>query len=250
MKQSRLCPNLSGVNIEWCIDLCVFHKHEGQGSVMWHSFRLVVLAALFAAVPASAWADHPGTYVFEVLRDGKPIGEHRVTVRRNGVQVEIEESSRLRVRFGPLTVFRFEHDRHEVWQDGKLVSLKGHTNKDGKSFDIEIKPNGDGLVRIINGEETTFDQTTRILNLWDPQIVDHSLFISPIEDKIYNVNIQYVGKRSTKWLTETITLFYYKMTGDEEREIWYEEAGHVVKVKFQRGGSTMDYILVDHPLFK
>jgi hypothetical protein len=42
-----------------------------------------------------------------------------------------------------------------------------------------------------------------------------------------------------------IAVDHYRMTGDQERELWYDEHGRLVRVKFQSGRSDIEFILQD-----
>ena len=82
---------------------------------------------------------HAGTFTFKVTRDGAPIGEHRVTFRHDGERVEIEAAMELKVSFAMVPVFRFRHQRHEIWQDGKPVLIDAWTDDDGREYRITVR---------------------------------------------------------------------------------------------------------------
>ena len=58
-----------------------------------------------------------------------------------------------------------------------------------------------------------------------------------------NVSFQFGGKQKIQMFGRELEVDYYKMTGDEEREVWYDQAGHVVRVKLRRFGSDIEYTL-------
>ena len=91
----------------------------------------LALATLSFATPG-ALADTPDDVTFDVFRNGSPFGEHRVEFsERPDGRMEVEIEIGLRVGFGPVTVFRYEHESEEVWDGGELVSLTASTLKDG-----------------------------------------------------------------------------------------------------------------------
>ena len=85
-----------------------------------------------------------------MLHDDQPIGSHRVTVKGEGNEFEIETKSNLEVRFGPLTVFRFEHQRRELWRDGELIESAAQTTKNDEFYDIKITRQATGYKRVVN----------------------------------------------------------------------------------------------------
>ena len=41
---------------------------------------------------------------------------------------------------------------------------------------------------------------------------------------------------------QVLDVDHYRMVGDEERDLWFDSAGQVVKVEFQRRGSDITYV--------
>ncbi|MFQ5972443.1 MAG: DUF6134 family protein [Alphaproteobacteria bacterium] len=199
---------------------------------------LIVLGVSFAAS-----ADHLDEYEYTIYRSGKSIGYHRVTFQPRDGHVEVKEKSHLRVRAGFLTLYQFDHERSEVWKDGVLTYSKGKTNRNGKELDITVEANGHGYFREVNGKVDRLDPSRKVLALWDKSILDHKSFFSVVEDKTIDVSFQYGGKQKLQLSGRELDVDYYKMTGDEEREVWYDQAGHVVRVKLRRFGSDIEYVL-------
>ena len=82
-----------------------------------------------AAAPAGVPED--GLLSFTVLRDGDPIGTHRLDFQEQPdgtLAVDIETDIQVTVLF--VTAYRFEHQGHEKWRDGRLVGLDTTTHDD------------------------------------------------------------------------------------------------------------------------
>jgi hypothetical protein len=206
---------------------------------------LIILTATFAHVAFAgvAFADHAREYNFTVLRNGSPIGYHRVTLNPEGDRLEVEATTELKLKWGPITIFRFDHERREVWEGRQLLGLASKTNDNGKHYEIAIKPDGEGYIRTVNGRIDKFDDSTKVLSLRDKSTLKNGNFISPVEDKIFSIDFEYVGK-DYLWIgDEEADVDYYKITGEIERQLWYDALGHVVKVQFKRLGSDIQYIL-------
>src|SRR3546814_20407770 len=67
--------------------------------------------------------------VFDVLRDGSKIGEHRVLFEREDGTLKVSVETDMSVTFAFLTVFSYEHRRIERWRDGELESLAGRSEE-------------------------------------------------------------------------------------------------------------------------
>jgi hypothetical protein len=200
-------------------------------------------AALALALTAQAApADDAGLYTFTVLKDGAPVGEHRFAFDRDGARIEIEEETDIEVSVAMIPVYEFEHERREVWQNGRALSIDASTNANGEQLDITVRPDGDGYIRTVNGRVDKFDDSTAILSFWRPDLFEHHAFFSVIEDKTLQVSFEYVGKDVLKVDGERMPVDHYRMVGDEERELWFDPAGHLAKVEFERQGSEIEYL--------
>jgi len=141
--------------------------------------RLLGLATAAAAIPllgplvsARGGAAAPRDLRFRALRDGSPIGEHRVTFRPDGDRVTVETRVDIAVKVLFFTAFRFKHEAEEVWQSDRLVSVKSTTNDNGTLLQVSGVAVADGF-RII-GEDGPFLASAHLLTsnaLWDRRIV-------------------------------------------------------------------------------
>jgi len=203
--------------------------------------RTLVLAALLSCLPGALLADQAGEYTFSVLKDGKPIGEHRFAFDRDGNRVRIEEETDIEVRLGFVPIFRFKHERRELWQDGRALRIDGETDDNGKKLSISVRPHGDGYIRKVNGRADRFDRSRTILAWWNKNFLRHHSFFSVIEDKILNVSFEHLGKEMMTLAGQKMEVDHYRMMGDENRDLWFDPSGAVAKVQFLRNGAEIEY---------
>ena len=197
---------------------------------------------MLALTATAALAEDAGEYTFTVLKDGAPVGEHRFAFDRDGNRIEIEEQTDIEVRLAMFPVYEFQHERREVWLNGRALAIDASTNDNGEQLDITVRPDGDGYVRTVNGRVDKFDGATEILTFWRPDLFDHHAYFSVIEDKTMDVSFEYLGKDVMKVDGERMPVDHYRMVGDEERELWFDPKGHVAKVEFVRRGSEIEYV--------
>jgi Family of unknown function (DUF6134) len=204
---------------------------------------VALLAAALLAVPGSAApAGDAGEYTFTVLKDGAPVGRHRFAFECEGARIEIEEATEIEVRFAMIPVYEFEHEAHQVWENGRPVLIDATTNDNGEKFDITVRPKGDGYVRTVNGRVDTFDDSTTVLAFWNKDTFKHHAFFSVVEDKIVNASFEFVGPEKIALAGGRLEADHYRMVGDEERDLWFDRAGRIVKVEFQRHGADLEYV--------
>ena len=200
-------------------------------------------ALVLALLPWAAQGDLLGQYDYTVMRDGEPIGTHQVTVTPEGLDTKVEEKTDVKVSFGPVTLFHMEHLRDEIWHDGELESLTAHTNKNGDVYDIEITREPSGYKRVINGRTDRFDPSVKPLTLWHEDLFKYSTFLSPMEDRTYKVSVDYVGTEKLDMIGRSVDAFIYRMSGDTNREIWFDSDGLIMKVRLLDHSPNIEYVL-------
>lgn len=206
--------------------------------------RLLAGALTLSLWPWAASSDYLGLYEYTVLRDGDPIGTYKVTVTPENDSLQVEASSQLEINFGPLTLYRFEHQRSELWRDGELETMVAWTDKNGDLFDISISKGENGYTRVINGRVENFDPSTRILALWHEDLFKYNSFLSPIEDRTYQISVDYVGEQEVELIKGSVDARFYRMTGDTERDIYYDSDGNIIKVRlYDHRGAVIEYVL-------
>jgi hypothetical protein len=170
--------------------------------------------------------------VFAIQRNGEDIGRHKVTFKRRGERLEVRIKVTVDYRLLFIPIYRFEHDAHEIWKDGALQELRTTTNDNGESYDVVVQPRETGMLLTVNGEEHDVRRDAVPSSLWRQDMARSGQLIDPADGEVMRVNVS-----DAKWVQvtvrgATIRARYFVMTGDLERELWYDSAGMLVKVRF------------------
>ena len=204
-------------------------------------------ALMLWLLPFAAQGDHSGHHVTEyhytIIREGEAIGTHRVTVSPAGQSTMVEAKTDLEVTFGPLTLYEMQHLRQEIWRDGELEEMTAYTNKNGEVYDIAITREPQGYTRVVNGRTDSFDLSVKLLALWHEDLFEYTSFMSPMEDRTYRISVELVGADKIDLLDRSVEAFHYRMSGDTNREIWYDDDGHIMKVRLLDHSSEIEYVL-------
>lgn len=177
-----------------------------------------------------------------MLKDGNPVGYHRVAFDREGDRIEIREGTEIEVRFAMIPIYAFEHEGRQVWEDGRAIRIDGTTNDNGQTFDITVRANGDGYIRTVNARVDKFAESTEVLALWNKDTLNHNRFFSAMEAKTLHVSFEFAGRDKIAIAGRKLDVEHYRMVGDEERELWYDAAGHIAKVELRRHGSEIAHV--------
>lgn len=203
---------------------------------------LLPVLLVATALPAPLPSEPPDDIVFDVYRNDTEFGHHAVRFGETPsgalrVDVDIE----LTAGFGPVTVFRYEHEAEEVWQDGRLVELTAATLKDGDWTRIDVEPDTDA----------TPDAQDAALAALMPS--SHWRGYSPATGTILNtetgepmaVEIEDLGMERIATETGEVEARHIRMTGTLQVDLWYDEAGRWVGCRFEARGQSIRYVLQD-----
>ena len=200
---------------------------------------IAILPAQSEMVPTNGELD------FTVLREGSEIGTHRIGFRQNGAALEVDIKTRIAVKMAFITVFRFEHDGHEVWRDNKLVSMETKTHDDGEDHSLVATANGSGELKIVgDGNERTAKGSMIPASLWNATFLETKELLNSLVGTDLAIDVAFEGEESVTVNGKSILAKHYSMTGEFERELWYDNELVLVKIAFKgQDGSDIQYVL-------
>jgi hypothetical protein len=181
--------------------------------------------------------------VFDVLRDGSKIGEHRLDFEHLDDTLKVSVETDLSVSFAFLTLFRYEHKRVERWRGGQLESLAGMTNDDGKEYEVSIVLKAGHYSRTVNGTEEEIAGPVAIDSLWSRDLLTGGKLFSAVSDKVYRVRSDLMGWETIQATDGPVEAEHYKLSGELDRDLWYARSGELLRVKYETpDGETYEYV--------
>lgn len=210
---------------------------------------LNVVAALSAtallAIPSLAAVPGNGSIIFEVLRGDDPMGEHSLRFERRGEELHVFVDIELEVKLAFFTAFRYSHSNHEVWRDGRLLSIETRTDDDGTEFFVSGRATAEGfLVESKSGSEL-LPADLLPTSYWHPDTVERSRFLDTQKGQLVEMTARMVGEESLTIGNTEVSATRYRMTGDLKLDLWYAANGEWVKVAFEARGEDIDYLRED-----
>lgn len=214
-------------------------------------FPTVIAVSASLAVPLCAQeslgslpeALPPDPVVFDVLRDGDKIGEHRLLFEREEGTLKVSVETDMSVKFAFLTVFRYEHKRVERWRDGELESLAGMTNDDGQQYEISIVRREGHYSRTVNGAEEEISGPVAVDSLWSKDRVTAGKVFSAASDKVYRVRSDTMGTETIQARGGEMQAEHIKLSGELDRDLWYDPAGGLLRVRYESdAGETFEFV--------
>lgn len=192
---------------------------------------LLVLTLLLSAAGAHA---QPRTLEFDVLREGAPIGTHRVTIDQRDGETRVEIAIDLAVRFAFLTVYRYTHRSTETWRDGRLVALDARTDDNGARTQVEAHAVEGGIAVRGSGGDYLAAADTIPTSYWNRDKLARDKLLDTQSGKLIDVAAtrRAFDASGAKW----------RLSGDLEADLAYGPAGDWTSLAFVTRGSRIVYV--------
>ena len=202
-----------------------------------------LLLAFALACPALAAPPSSGRLNFAVLRDGSEVGRHELQFRNDPEGLKVDINTNVAVKIAFITAYRFEHEGHEVWQGGRLVRLWSKTNDDGTRHVLDVSAAGNDLNVMADGKDPVTRPLRIPASLWHEGILREAQILNTLDGSRMAIAVTDLGTESIAVQGHTIPARHYAITGDLQRELWYDAQSILVKVRFKaKDGSQIEYI--------
>lgn len=218
----------------------------GRGARLAGLAAVFGLAALLAPAPdngtAAAYDPPAGTVEYEIHHSKYDrIGTHSVAFSRAGDDLIVSTVIHIKVKVLFITAYTLESERREVWRGGRLVSYTSRTRENGEPIDVnaELK---DGVL-VINGSNGTMQADGMVFptHPWHPEIVDRALLMDTQTGELLKVSTRPDGEEAVEVAGKPVPARRYVMSGDIERELWFDGSGNWIRMRFKRDGATLTF---------
>ena len=208
-------------------------------------FRLIAAAlGMIIALPALAASAPSQPLAFTVLRNGAPVGSNTITFLQTVAGLQVDVKTAIVVKIAMIPVYRFEHEGHEIWQDGHLVSLRSTTNDDGTPHQLAVDAKGDMLD--VKGDGYTGLAALGSIpgSLWNPAVPRQSTLLNSLDGKLMQVVTKDLGEDSITVHGSATKARHYVVEGDLKRDLWYDSEGTLVQIPLKaKDDSDILYVL-------
>jgi Domain of unknown function (DUF6134) len=167
------------------------------------------------------------------------IGREVLTVRCEGEQLVVDGTVEVTVRVLLVTAYHREAHYREIWEDGRLIRFESETDDNGTRIAVSARSIGNRVV--IEGPDgpKRVPSTVAPSDPWNQRVVDRTLVFDRTGGKVLRVTVTEAGEEPIEVDGQTICARKYIVSGDLERELWYDRAGTWVKSRFYRDGSAI-----------
>jgi hypothetical protein len=196
----------------------------------------IALAAL--AHPAAA----ARTLTFDVLREGTPIGTHRVTIDDDGPQRQVTIEIDMAVKIAFVTVFRYTHRARETWEGGRLTGLDATTDDNGTRTQVRAQATAQGLAVTGSGGSYVAPADTMPASYWNRDKLDRTALLDAQSGKLAKVASTPAGEAPASVDGRAALVAKYLVRGDLNAELGYAADGSWAALSFEARGARIDYV--------
>lgn len=150
------------------------------------------LAVLAAFAPGAAFAAD-GDASFVIMRKGEPIGRHVVEVREAGGKTLVDTNIRMRVKFGPLVLYRYDHQSREVWANGAVEEIQSRTDDNGDKAELKAHRVGGRLYVQGTGFHGYAPEGAAPSSYWTKSVVSAPMLLNTQNGEVMQVTSTPVG---------------------------------------------------------
>jgi len=210
------------------------------------AFAALILTAGFL-MGKPGWAvgvPEGGVLAFDIVRNGEAIGTHTYRFNKSGDRTEVRIKTNIDFRLLFIPVYTFEHESREVWRNGRLTSLESLTNENGTPIKLEVHNEEDSLM--VMGEDGNLHVDHEIIpaSLWNHLVLNRTETLTTVSGNLKTFQVEYIGEESIDVRGQKTTTQHFRLTGEFERDLWYDNADVLVGVRFEADdGSTVAYVL-------
>lgn len=202
------------------------------GSKLHGKQRSGAVLALLLGGACTAAASENNHYFASIHLDDNKIGQVHYTVQYDD-QGEIEElKTRASVSFLGIEVFHFSQHLHEVWRDGELQDLNGHTDDDGDVYDTSLERKPGEYDGALNGKPLVLPHDAFPTSLWHYRITEQSLLFDLKDLRLLKVEVA----ESADTLSvhgETVAADRFDFTGDWQGAVWFDQDRNFLRAEYQ-----------------
>lgn len=194
-----------------------------------------------ASLGGTPLALYPNGLSFDVLRNGRVVGSHRTAFRDIGDGLAVSSRMDLSVRLVGIPLYTFTYESTADWRDGRLRSLTAVTDDDGEVKRVTAR-DADGAFRV-EGPNGVARAGAPLFptNHWHAGVLTQDRVLNTITGRLARVTITPGPVETVGTGTGPRPARRFDYSGAIQVSAWYDAAGRWVKLRFQRGGSTIEY---------
>jgi len=216
------------------------------------AFACLLFAACARAAPACVDSDELTAFItsrygdaieFDVLRNGKQVGEHVTRFEFEGNAIRVDSRMRLDIRILLVPVYAFTYESRARWCGDGLLQLDARVDDNGEERRTQARREADALV-VRHGDRTVRAGVGLLpTNHWNPRVVAEREVLNTLTGNVNAVTIAPCARGEPAIERAAPGSFCYAYSGDLDTRVWYDDRGRWSGLAFAGSdGSEILYV--------
>ena len=202
--------------------------------------HLAIAVLVLSPGPALACAAPPERAEYAVHHETYgEVGRHVITFSCEGDDLVVETRIAGEVRVLMVPLFKREGSYREVWRDGRLIAFASRIVDNGEVYEVTARASGDHTV--IDGRRGRIEAPAAIVpnHPWNYAVLDRTLLFDTQRGRLQRVQVKPAGIETITVAGRAVAAKKYRVSGDLERELWYDEAGNWLRSRLEHDGAKI-----------
>ena len=204
--------------------------------------HLLPMTAALALAPATALAcSHPPERVEYAIHHETygEVGRHVITFSCQGDDLVVETRIEGEVKVLMVPLFKRDGTYREVWRGDRLIEFDSRIVDNGEVYEVSARAD-DGHT-VIEGRRGRIEAPPTIVSNhpWNHDVIDRPLLFDAQRGRLQQVQVTPAGTESVTVAGRGIEAQKYRVTGDLERELWYDDAGNWLQSRLEHNGAKI-----------
>jgi hypothetical protein len=167
------------------------------------------------------------------------VGRHIITFACDGDDLVVETSVKGEVTVLAIPIFRREATYREVWRADRLIAFDSHVVDNGEVYEVRARADRDHTV--IDGRRGRIEAPATIVSNhpWNYAVLGRTLLFDTQRGRLQKVQVMPAGTETITVAGRAIAARKYLVTGDLERELWYDAAGNWLQSRLEHDGARI-----------
>lgn len=170
------------------------------------------------------------------------IGRHALSFHCEGDDLIVETDVKVDVKILFVTVYKRRARYREVWRQNRLVSYDAWTDEAGAEYVTKARIDDDRMIvdGVKPGLSVPIDTVSS--HPWNGHVIDRDLLFGMKDGRLLRVDVDPAGEEVIEIGEKAIKAKKYVVSGDIDRELWYDQAGNWLRWRLESRGSVVDIV--------
>ena len=205
---------------------------------------IVVIANLVLGMSPALACTHPldrAEYAIHHETYGQ-VGRHVITFSCHGDDLVVETTIAGEVKVLMVPLFKRDATYREVWRGDRLIAFDSHIVDNGEVYEVHARANGGPTV--IDGRRGRIEAPPTVVSNhpWNHDVIHRTLLFDTQRGRLQKVQVIPSGTETITVAGRPVAAQKYIVTGDLERELWYDDAGNWLQSRLEHDGAVITLI--------